>query len=515
MADICPYTCILEECPSPETIYVSRTDWMRHVRQVHARCWECIPCKTPGRMPLIFPSVAEFIHHIKKHHDDTIREDQYQTLLESAAVPAPTGLSSCPLCDEAGDADSEPLLNHILEHVHEFSVRSLPWPAAETEDNESRVRDYFSNNDYFDEGSNGQSSQLIVSDASDRTSAGLASLPSDGSFTPPTLYKVGWICGTTTEFIAASAFLDDRHEYLDQPAADDNNAYTLGRIGRHNVVIAAAPDGKYGLVNAATVARDMLRSFPDLAIALMVGIGGGAPSPAHDIRLGDIVVSLSAHGIGGGLQYDYGKTVQDEKFKITAQLNQLPQCLSRAIAALTVKHEMEGHDINGEIDHVLEGWPRLRKNFQKPDPNTDRLYISTYKHAGNEEQECTATCDVSQLALRPERSEEQDSPAIHYGTIASANQRIKDANLRDKLSAERDVLCFEMAAGGLMRNFPCLVIRGICNYSDTHKSKAWQGYAAMTAAAYAKDLLNMIAPKEIKAEKKISEVLEIVYVGLA
>lgn len=84
---------------------------------------------------------------------------------------------------------------------------------------------------------------------------------------------------------------------------------------------------------------------------------------------------------------------------------------------------------------------------------------------------------------------------------------MKDALLRDKFAKEKGVLCFEMEAAGLMDHFPCLVIRGICDYSDTHKNKEWQGYAAMTAAAYAKDLLNGIAPSRIQVEKKISDIL--------
>jgi nucleoside phosphorylase len=62
-----------------------------------------------------------------------------------------------------------------------------------------------------------------------------------------------------------------------------------------------------------------------------------------------------------------------------------------------------------------------------------------------------------------------------------------------------------MEAAGLMNNFPCLVIRGICDYSDSHKRKDWQGYAAMVAAAYAKDLLSRIVPSQVEAETKMSE----------
>jgi nucleoside phosphorylase len=109
--------------------------------------------------------------------------------------------------------------------------------------------------------------------------------------------------------------------------------------------------------------------------------------------------------------------------------------------------------------------------------------------------------------LRPERVKDEDNPVIHYGLIASANQLMKDALVRDKLIAEKDVLCFEMEAAGLMNHFPCLVIRGICDYSDSHKNKSWQGYAAIVAAAYAKDLLYRIPPNKVEAENRISDLL--------
>lgn len=114
----------------------------------------------------------------------------------------------------------------------------------------------------------------------------------------------------------------------------------------------------------------------------------------------------------------------------------------------------------------------------------------------------------SSVIARSVRGDDEHDPAIHYGLIASANQLIKDALLRDKLAKEKTVLCFEMEAGGLMNNFPCLVIRGICDYADTHKNKQWHGYAAMTAAAYAKDVLKRIAPSKVEAEEKFSELVE-------
>jgi nucleoside phosphorylase len=322
-------------------------------------------------------------------------------------------------------------------------------------------------------------------------------------------YAVGWICAITTELVAAQAFLDERHEGSDYVSPNDDNIYTLGRIGKHNVVIAVLPDGEYGIASAASVARDMLHSFPNIRIGLMVGIGGGAPSRKHDIRLGDIVVSDPSNGNGGVFQYDFGKTIQDQSFRTTGFLNKPPRVLLAAVSTLKAEYESDGHQFESAINGILEKKRKLRNKYIRPDPSTDRLYQSGIVHPLDEGASCMTACsdDASNLVSRPERTEEEDNPAIHYGLVASANQLMKDALVRDKLAAEKDVLCFEMEAAGLMNSFPCLVIRGICDYSDSHKSKEWQGYAAMVAAAYAKDLLCKIPPSRVEAEKKIGEVL--------
>jgi hypothetical protein len=81
---------------------------------------------------------------------------------------------------------------------------------------------------------------------------------------------------------------------------------------------------------------------------------------------------------------------------------------------------------------------------------------------------------------------------------------MKSAIVRDSLANEYDILCFEMEATGLMHDFPCLVIRGICDYADTHKNDQWQGYAAATAAAYAKELLEIIPEEDVDRTKPMA-----------
>jgi nucleoside phosphorylase len=322
-------------------------------------------------------------------------------------------------------------------------------------------------------------------------------------------YTIGWICAISTEYTAAQAFLDEKHQVPFSLSSADNNDYACGRIGKHQVIIAVLPDGEYGISSAANVAKDMLHSFPNIRIGLMVGIGGGAPSSKHDIRLGDIVVSTPHNGNSGIFQYDFGKTIQNQPFQATGVLNQPPSALRTAVSGLKSQYEIEGHQLDEAVNGVLERNPRLRKKYKRPDPSSDRLYRSDFVHPLDNETGCAVACgdDLSRLTIRRERTADEDDPTIHYGLIASANQLMKDASVRDRFAAEKGVLCFEMEAAGLVNHFPCLVIRGICDYADSHKNKNWQGYAAMVAAAYARDLLYRLNPRRVENEKRINEVL--------
>lgn len=106
--------------------------------------------------------------------------------------------------------------------------------------------------------------------------------------------------------------------------------------------------------------------------------------------------------------------------------------------------------------------------------------------------------------IRPPRHDIDDNPAVHYGLIASANQLMKYAITRARLAAQRDVLCFEREAAGLMSSISCKIIRCICDNADTHSNDVWQGYAAMTAAAYVKDLVLRMSVESFQAENPVS-----------
>lgn len=120
-------------------------------------------------------------------------------------------------------------------------------------------------------------------------------------------YTVGWICALDVELAASMAMLDNELPSLPQPEGD-TNTYILGRIGQHNVVLTCLPSGTTGTNAASNAATNMLRSFPNIRLGFMVGIGGGAPNvpsddPCKDIRLGDVVVSCPSANSGEQVVY--------------------------------------------------------------------------------------------------------------------------------------------------------------------------------------------------------------------
>jgi nucleoside phosphorylase len=327
-------------------------------------------------------------------------------------------------------------------------------------------------------------------------------------------YTVGWVCALPKEQTAAIAMLDERHPNLSKPS-NDPTSYTLGSICGHNIVIACLPKGKIGTSSAATVATYMVGAFPAVRFGLMVGIGGGVPPK---VRLGDVVVSVPAGQFPGVVQWDMGKAEQGGIFQRTGALNNPPSLLLSALTTLESDHELEGNKISQYLEELQIRYPRLAEKYLRSDSLQDILFKASYGHVEKQGQDVSEEeddsledddgqdcqhCDRAQIVKRKPRD-----MRVHYGLIASGNQVVKDATVRDQLSKDMDkkVLCIEMEAAGLMDNFPCIVIRGICDYADSHKNKAWQEHAAAIAAAFAKELLGYIQPQDVDQKATVKDI---------
>ncbi|KAK3179999.1 hypothetical protein K4F52_008577, partial [Lecanicillium sp. MT-2017a] len=310
-------------------------------------------------------------------------------------------------------------------------------------------------------------------------------------------YTVGWVCALPVELAAAQEMLDEEHDDHEQPE-HDNNIYSLGRIGRHNVVIVCLPAGLIGNSPAAAVAMQMRSTFKGVRFGLMVGVGGGVPSEEVDIRLGDVVVSQPDQRNGGVIQYDFGKATPTG-FQLKGFLNSPPPLLLGAVSKLRANQLRRKSNLSDYISKLN----RLTE-FTREIAARDDLFESTYAH---EEGPTCQSCNQGKLVGRHPRSSSE--PVIHYGTVASGNRVMKSGTQRDSVSKQfGGVLCFEMEAAGLLNSFPCLVIRGICDYADSHKNKTWQAYAAGAAAAVAKEILSLIPAPEVSRARTVDETIQ-------
>jgi nucleoside phosphorylase len=314
----------------------------------------------------------------------------------------------------------------------------------------------------------------LESDASYPKRPIILGIPSHGAVTHRD-YTIAWICALPLELAASRAILDEEHPVPLNQVGDDNSD-VLGRIDQHNVVMVCLP-GQYGTNNAAIVSTNLKRSFPTIRGTLMVGIGGGCPTQA-DLNLGDVVVGTRV------MQYDMGKVVAGGDFLETADAKTPAPLLNSAVSSLRSKHAP--HRSSQRMASLLRG--RL-PHVSRPN-RPDRLFQASYEHPLG-----APTCDgCDEAMLQSRRVSLSGEPKIHYGVIASGNRVMKNAKTRDDIARRHSALCFEMEAAGMMDTLQCLPIRGICDYSDSHKNKDWQDYAAAAAAAYARELLEVLPP---------------------
>ncbi|KAL4947065.1 hypothetical protein BDW69DRAFT_128464 [Aspergillus filifer] len=316
---------------------------------------------------------------------------------------------------------------------------------------------------------------------------------------PAESITIAIFCALAYEAVAVRYTLDEEYSCRLERVGPTKYVYSLGRIGEHNVVIARPPD--MGTVNAAHCAAAVSQQFPNVRLALMVGIGAGLPSPKHDIRLGDLVVSNPRDGFSGVVQYDFVKR-EKEKDVLKGCLNKPPRILINADGKLQEDEMMERHPLRRALGK-LTNIPKFKRPFTE-----DILFNENFHHV--EKGSSCSKCDASNakmVAHRPQRPD--DNPTVHRGLILSGDGVIKSPEHRKHLQQDfPDALCLEMEAAGIMDELPCLVVRGICDYADTHKNDDWHYYAAAVAAAYCKVLLRKVDAQEVQEVTTMKQLMD-------
>lgn len=249
-----------------------------------------------------------------------------------------------------------------------------------------------------------------------------------------------------------------------------------------------------GSVNAAVATANCQASFPDIKLALVVGICGVVPfSPTgEEIVLGDAIIS------DGVIQNDLGRQLPDSFERRDLSLDSLsrPNVEIRGVLAKLkgIRHRKQLiSNMNNYMD-VLRAEPLLQAKY--PGTDKDTLCEAAPRHAENQ-QSCKQLGCNGRLVPRSrlETGREDPRPSVHFGLIASGNFVIRSSEKRDAIAKEAPgVIAFDMESAGVWDVIPSVVIKSACDYADGHNNRVWQPYAAATAAACAKAFLSHWVP---------------------
>ncbi|KAM0541043.1 hypothetical protein ACHAPJ_013403 [Fusarium lateritium] len=296
-------------------------------------------------------------------------------------------------------------------------------------------------------------------------------------------FQLALICTLTFEADAIEASFDhqwDCETYSKAPG--DPNTYSTGRIGDHDVVLAYMPGADKA--NAAAIASNCCLSFPNIKLAIIVGICGVIPfhpDTNDEIILGDVVVSQ------GIVQYYLGRDFPDQ-FEYEHMLEESigrPNAEMRTLLSKLRSSKALEADMKNYLD-VLQDQPTLAAQY--PGPQNDRLFEASYRHIDND-RTCEGCGCNGKLVPRKRLEQEEPQPKVHFGRIAFGDKVIKSGEERDDMARKLGAIAFEVGGAGWLDNFPCVVIKGAYDYADGHHPKIAQRYAAATATSCTKAFL--------------------------
>ncbi|KIL85076.1 hypothetical protein FAVG1_11505 [Fusarium avenaceum] len=348
--------------------------------------------------------------------------------------------------------------------------------------------------------------------------------------------QIGILCALSVEYDAMSYAVDEFWDEINLGRSSaDPNSYTYGRIGDVNVVLLVL--SRIGKVAAASATVHLRYSFPNLELLLVVGVCGGVPQPqsCNKIFLGDVVIGKAI------VQYDVESPCERDTFgegfgmprkKIRNFMTSLESNRIQRRVETKAAAYLE------ELQSRAKG-KRRAANYQYPGAEKDRLFTPSYKckhhtpydiHPNNPGEVCDAkrkvlcrgfACGEQQLVVRNLSFDqnwekvtrfETPSPAVIIGNIGSGDTVLRSAKERERLAKIYDLVAFEMEGAGAWDQLPSIVVKGVCDYADHFKNKEWQNFAAATAAAVSKALIEQY-PRAEKPDTRIVESVDEIHQG--
>ncbi|WYZ41486.1 hypothetical protein EsH8_V_000381 [Colletotrichum jinshuiense] len=337
-------------------------------------------------------------------------------------------------------------------------------------------------------------------------------------------FQVAIICALPLEYDSAALvfdeFWDGDNDQLGK-VSGDYNVYRTGRVGRHNVVLLLLPN--MGKVGAASAAANLRSTYTGIKLAVLAGICGGVPNPGseNELLLGDVVISKSV------VQYDLGRQYSDQFVRrdtVDDALGRPSKEIRTLIASFETRSDRDR--LQRRVDQILQqiqqktaGGDGDHDLYQRPSASEDLLFEPGYIHRHRDDRACGCSeagackvardtsceklrCDKGHLVSRKRLKNRQDRPGdastahgtrVFVGRVGSGDTVMKSGLDRDRIAAEHGLVAFEMEGAGVWDEIPCIIVKAVCDYADSHKNKNWQDFAAARAASTTKALLEQYA----------------------
>ncbi|KAK1236968.1 hypothetical protein MKX08_007916 [Trichoderma sp. CBMAI-0020] len=373
--------------------------------------------------------------------------------------------------------------------------------------------------------------------------------------TPPVSrdeFEVALVCSLPLEYDAVSLLFDQFwDENGDQygRAIGDLNTYTTGRFGNFDVVLVLLPNT--GKVSAASATASLRSSYPGLRLVILTGICGAVPSSdaGDEIFLGDVIISKTV------VQYDYGRQYPDNflaKDTTEDSLGRPDRNIRSLVAVLETARERGRIEERAavlleQIQDLAAKKARRRTAdiYQYPGAASDRLFKADYRHKHHSSPQCLCekcheysdpvceesrniACDIlgcdekhvirrrrletNRILEQEGRSKEAQAPSVFIGRFGSGDKTLQSGEYRDWTARRYGVLAFETDGAGAWDELPCIIVKGVCNYADSHVNSRWQNFAAATAASVAKSLVERYTKTDksamIQTRKQFEEIME-------
>lgn len=373
-------------------------------------------------------------------------------------------------------------------------------------------------------------------------------------------FEIAIVCTRALEYDAVCLLLDGFWDIDGDPfgrARGDLNTYTTGYMGRYNIVVVLLCNS--GKATAAGTAASLRSSYPCIKLLLLTGICEGVPDAnGEELLLGDVVISETV------IQYDFNSpfnhtlkrrnTLEDRQGRAN---NNIRNFIANFKTEMGLRRLVEKATLHLEQIQSLVSEAKYRQRhkgatYMYPGFETDILFESTHCHRHynssqcvcadyNPEEDLHAVCDEARnldceqtgcglgtlkhrdrlhqksLLEKGGNLKAAQIPSIFFGRFGSGDMAFNSGVHRDSLAKTHGIIAFEMEGAGIWDELPCIIVKGVSDYGDGHKTRKWaewQNFAAATSASVARALIERYPQTdkspvtELKADQVHSQLQE-------